>query len=904
MHTHPRKAIFSRDTLFLLAAPLVTALFLLFFYAGADFYPFGEHTISWCDMNQQVVPLLLNFKDILSGQGSLLYSFQNAGGMNFWGVFFFFLASPFSLLTLFVPKSHMLLFMNILALLKLSTCALTATLYFLRSRHRISPSLAFLFGLFYAFCGYGLLFYQNIIWLDMMYLFPLLLLSFERLIYQKKCLPYIAVLSAMMVVNYYISYMIVLFTLLYFGIVSLGLTGERRKETAIRFLSASFIAALLTAVVWLPCFLQYLSSGRDINMLTSVAQAGFFTPLETTLPILFPSACVLTIMFYGLLHAPLKTRLLRSYFLLFLCMLLPVLLEPINKMWHTGNYQAFPVRYGFITIFMAMTVAASFLDDLPKSKPLSKSKSTALCLSILFLIAGYGLFIHAYLNTHMETLAHYSHTLWGDSESFKGLLILFLLSAFLYFLLYRSLYKRWLTVRLFTVLCTVLFFIDAYSGVSVYMLSADYSGHQQTFSNIIDLANFKPEKEQQGEFYRVKLRQKYFDVNLVGALGYPSFSHYTSLTSQDYMFAMKKLGYSSYWMEVGGYGGTLLSDAVLSAAYEIHWNDAEPSLYHNQAYSISALPTALSLGIPTTESLADTNQLDDLTRLEIQELLFAKLFPSLPSPLISYPYEKAELISCRISQDSYQQYQLEKISSELSGHIYYEIPVEEAQTLYFDCFDRLSNQLTEHINDSFQISVNGTILETDYPSRQNNGLLCLGTFENETVLIDIELLQSVTCRSFGLFGIQQAPLLDALCQKQSLHLTSADRCLSGDTQTSADQTIFLSIPYDKGWSLQIDGEKAVLSKAFMGFSSFFLPAGEHHIEMRYTPPGFTLGLLASILGLVLALFFLFRPAAKEQLFSSAIMQKTAAYCVRLLFLFVILFIYVLPLFLNLLEKVS
>ena len=167
------------DWPYLTAAPLLTAVFLLLFYALAGYYPFGSGAISWCDMDQQVIPLLLNFKDILSGEGSALYSLQNAGGMNFWGVFFFFIASPFSLLTLLVPKSQMLLFMNILVLLKLATCAFTATLYFLRTKHRLTPEIAVLFGLFYAFSGYGLLFYQNIIWLDMMYLFPLLLLSFS-----------------------------------------------------------------------------------------------------------------------------------------------------------------------------------------------------------------------------------------------------------------------------------------------------------------------------------------------------------------------------------------------------------------------------------------------------------------------------------------------------------------------------------------------------------------------------------------------------------------------------------------------------------------------------------------------------------------------------------------------------
>lgn len=905
---HQTKSHFlTQNTIFLLAAPLVTALFLLCFYAAKDFYPFGNHTVSWCDMNQQVVPLLLNFKDIFSGHGSMLYSFQNAGGMNFWGVFFFFIASPFSFLTLFVPKSNMLLFMNILVLLKLSACAFTAALYFLRSQHRIRPSFAFLFGVFYAFCGYGLLFYQNIIWLDMMYLLPLLLLSFERLLYQKKCFPYILTLSAMMVVNYYISYMVVLFTLLYFGIVLLHFTGKGRQDGAIRFLASSFIAALLTAVIWLPCFLQYLSSGRDISMLASVASADFFTPLETTLPILFPSACCLVIMIYGLLHSPLERGWLRSYVLLFLCLLLPILLEPINKMWHTGNYQGFPVRYGFITLFMAMIVAASFLSESAEDHPVRRPRSRTRYFSfftLCILIILYGVFSHAYLDQQMEVLSHYTQTLWGNLESFKGLLILFLLSAGLYLLLYRSLHKHLLNTRTFTILCLLLCFFEAYSGVSVYMLSADYNGHQQTFASIMDLSNFTPQEDSDHSFYRVKLRQKYFDVNLVGGLGFPSLSHYTSLTSQDYMFAMKKLGYSSYWMEVGGYGGTILSDSVLSNAYEIHWNDQAPSLYHNEDYSISVLPSALSLGIPTTQALDDTNELENLTRLEIQELLFNKLFPNHPSPFISYSYEQAQLLSCSITQDAYQQYQLELTNREIPGHIYYEIPVQETQTLYFDCFDRLSNQLTEHINDSFQISVNGISIEDHYPSRQSNGLICLGTFENETVIVDIELLQSVTCRSFGLFGIRQNELLNAVNEKSSLHLKAQNRSVWGQAQADIQQTVFLSIPYDSGWTLKIDGKTAPLSRAFMGFSSFTLPAGTHSIEMKYTPPGFIPGALLTLLGAITGIFFLLKPSVKNRLLASSFLRKVASYCVQLLLLLVILFIYVLPLVLNLLEKIS
>jgi hypothetical protein len=44
-------------------------------------------------------------------------------------------------------------------------------------------------------------------------------------------------------------------------------------------------------------------------------------------------------------------------------------------------------------------------------------------------------------------------------------------------------------------------------------------------------------------YYRTKTEKKYIHVNMVGGLGYNSLAHYTSLTNEEYMFAMKKLGY-------------------------------------------------------------------------------------------------------------------------------------------------------------------------------------------------------------------------------------------------------------------------------------------------------------------------------------------------------------------------
>ena len=92
----------------LLIAPVITLIITGVFFAVYSIFPFGKNTISWCDMNQQTIPLLMDFKDILDGKSGIFYSTANAGGMNFWGVFLFFLASPLYLTVKFVTDSHVL----------------------------------------------------------------------------------------------------------------------------------------------------------------------------------------------------------------------------------------------------------------------------------------------------------------------------------------------------------------------------------------------------------------------------------------------------------------------------------------------------------------------------------------------------------------------------------------------------------------------------------------------------------------------------------------------------------------------------------------------------------------------------------------------------------------------------
>ena len=174
--TKPVKKYFS-----LFLPPLLTLAVMLYVFKSYNMYPFGQGSIAWCDMNQQGIPLLMDFKDMLSGKDNLFFSMNNAGGMSFWGVFCFFLSNPFSLLSVFVPKEEIIYFVNIMVILKLTLCSFTAAIYFRCCKKPANGEITVSLSLMYALCGYGMLFYQNIMWLDVMYLFPILMIGLEKL---------------------------------------------------------------------------------------------------------------------------------------------------------------------------------------------------------------------------------------------------------------------------------------------------------------------------------------------------------------------------------------------------------------------------------------------------------------------------------------------------------------------------------------------------------------------------------------------------------------------------------------------------------------------------------------------------------------------------------------------------
>ncbi len=67
---------------------------------------------------------------------------------------------------------------------------------------------------------------------------------------------------------------------------------------------------------------------------------------------------------------------------------------------------------------------------------------------------------------------------------------------------------------------------------------------------------------------------------------------------------------------------------------------------------------------------------------------------------------------------------------------------------------------------------------------------------------------------------------------------------------NANQLVFTSIPYDKGWKAYVDGQQVQPQKVMDSLMAIEMNAGNHHIELKYTPPGFALGMVISVISVV------------------------------------------------------
>ena len=890
-----RKNIVRYAALPLLTGAVTLSLYLIC-YALYGLFPCGENTIVWCDMEQQAVPLLVQLRQIVRSGESIRYTVLDAGGMQFYGVFFFFLSNPFSLLALAtdIPADQLV---GLLVILKLALSAGTAALWLRFRVPMLRGGMQVLLGVMYGCCGYGLFYYQNLMWLDVMAMLPLLMIAMRYLLKREKALPYFLALSLTMLLCFYLCYMVVLFVLIYMTVsVRFTVRRERRGAVALRFWLASLLAACATAFVWLPSFLQVRHSARTGSLLQTLVSTPLLHGIADKVTLLCCSALCITVMPLLLRKKRRRTNVGKRDLALFGLLGTAFLLDPVNEMWHTGSYQAFPMRWGMIPVLLLLTVAAQELTGIERHhRPLHDRRSRIIAAAVLILLpavmGGICLLLHRNLR---GLLVSYSHTLWVSLINFQIALVLALLFAMSYGMVLHQYHARRMSARLCTVGCALLFlcefpmYFDLYPGESA---NAD-----PLYSQTMAAQDAVPEH---GALDRIRLTRKYAHANMLGALGMPTLAHYTSLTREDFLYGVKRFGYSSYWMEVTSTGGTVLSDMLWNVRYQLGqtpdfpswtervWTDDNRLL--SAAESRLTLPTALC----TDAEPQELAELPAGSRGGVQQVLAERM---LGAEDLLTEYSPERMSGVALTQEPDGSFTCSRTEEEGLCEIVYLFRVNGHQALYFDLYSQTGTELRNPRYGAVTVMTERRIAAEDYPGKQNNGLVYLGEAEDSLFMVRVRVHHDFACESFGVFGIDIDRLEEAAAAAQGTELSYRRGCYTAHCETNAPKTLVLSVAYDEGFTAEVNGKPAEVCRVNGCQTAVRIPAGQSTVTLRFHVQGLRAALLLALGGAVLALaLYLLR----RRIAASELPARCAERLMQGLWFAIIFFIYCMPILLSL-----
>ncbi|MDR1765693.1 MAG: YfhO family protein [Lachnospiraceae bacterium] len=796
------------------AAFLVPVFIMIVIFIQRGIFPFGDASFLRIDMYHQYAPFVAEFRHKLTTGASLLYSWDVGMGVNFSALYAYYLASPLNWLIVLCPKAYVLEFMTYQVVLKTGLCGLTFAYYLRKHCKTMDFGVAF-FGVFYAMSGYMAAYNWNIMWLDCIVLFPIIMLGLERLVKKGRCTLYCLTLAVSIASNYYISIMICMFMVIYFIallVLSKGKSYLEYERNILHFSVFSLLAGGLAAVVLLP----------EIYALQATASANFQFP--KTVQVYFSmidmfarhlanstselgldhwpnvycgmAVFLFVVLYYGSSRIRLKEKVVYSVLLIFF--LASFSINVLNFIWHGLHYpNSLPARQSFIYIFLVLFVcyrAYMYLDD-----ALQRHIVVAFWVSIGFVL-----------------LAQTSVV--QDQAPFWAYYV-----AMVFLMLYAGLLILYKQGRLSkTVLLTLaLILVITETGVNMAVTSittVTRSAYMADADDVRKLVATLPE----GEFYRIdKTDFKAKDES--AWINYPSLSLFSSTADAGVTEFFKRIGCEGNTNAYAITGSTPLVDMLFSARYALYPTNAE--VFPDTSGGYYRL-----LGIE-----------GDVAMYE-RTLTLPVAFG------VAQDFEK------RWKRDWYNPVTSQNALCELLGvdpvlrevagdnangsfHMYAEAPGD----YYLHVANRDIEDLTvirvkpdgeERSRKAWEFVSRGYLIEIE------------GVEAGEEVRIEIGGDQSEANPRIIAYRFVQGALnavYDKLNGDPMVVTEFKDTKITGAMVARGDLTVFTSIPYDKGWEVRVDGEKVATKTIFNAFLSFPVKAGQHIITFSYMPPGLILG---------------------------------------------------------------
>ena len=844
---------------------IVISAVVLIAYMMNGIYPFGDASIARGDMVQQTIPSEMYYVwDILHGKASPFFTWNSALGMNISGATSLgALLSPLNLFLYFSTRDNLVYFVNIFMILKMISIAFA--MYFYLKKYDVKNRIPVIGGILYAFGAASLVHFQIMLVMDVAFLLPLIMIGVDRIFSKKGCKFFLFMLALCMIVNVYTGGMILIFLFLTCGMrLFFDVKEKEEKRRCALWLGVSVaVALLLSAVVTIPALISVAESSRSgdgdlLNIYTTVLQSKWSanewkTVERMVINIALPCAAILFFFLFGKKKRKEMIKSQRSRIFVLGLMFVSVLVSGIELLWHGGSRACWPVRFVFIISFALIDLAVSMYEA---NKDCMESVTDSGRKRIYIWIAGG---VAAFFS---GWVFYKIYDIYTQSDSFAQLqdgflcILLEILFIGVYLCVLKSKVKGIALIFLCVEMtCTsIISFAPNKDNVSVF--SAEYLEAANNVAKSLDT-----ELE---DFERIKnmdYKVDHIEYSLV--LGEEAISNYWHVLSPSLQPAFSALGYSINWTQLLDTGGTIFTDTLFQMKYSLSQRELSDELYdYCQDVDYDEEET---MGLYKNKF-----ELPFAINTDISELTFSgEKFATQNSLFAAVTGSNEQLI--------------EDVSAMVNNDYWGMEVGNEKKLLYFYGTNTSDNPISISVNGNpVTIPSSSSTENQQYPADFGNGLIFLGCFQNEQVIVQF-FGGSVSDIHLGLLDYTTFVNGIELVKNQNPKITSLKQGKSSVTlelEQVSKENIFLPISYDDGWNCKVNGEKVTVNN-MDGMLLIPVESGKNRIELKYVAPGQKTGAVISLCALlVLAAFIL---ATRKKVLKSEKAEEVAGYAAYVVF---------------------
>ena len=805
--------------------------------------PFGGKCLVVVDGVHQYLPFFSDYQEKLKTLDTLQYTMDVGLGNNFVSLWSYYLSSPFNLIILLCAKSHLPMALNLIISAKIILASLTFAYFLMHvGKHpRKNPGII-AFSLFYAFSSYVVGYYWNLMWLDCIFIFPIIILGMEKMYTKNDSRMYMLALLYSFVCNYYISFMICLFLVLWF--FTLHFKGVKDFFVkGIRFAIASLTTALMSAVVLIPAYMGIMTTASADFGLPEWNFYGTFA--DTLRSHLFCSevmtnqvgdagtnlycgifTILLAFMFFCMRKISLEKKV--KYGILLAIFIVSFNNELLNYIWHGfHNQYGIPNRFAFLYIFLLLIMAYEVY---------LKRKQIRLYMIIVGYMLSMMFVIFCYYNAE-TTYANRTYILTAC------LLTVYLVLFTLYI---KVPAKRVLFEYLLVFVAIVEMAANGLFGFG-QVGSSDpeyYYGDTDTFETLKSRV-----EENDPSLYRSDILEPilvdeatWYNLKSVGIFG--------STVRGELVDIMGKLGFYTGANEYLYYGATPVTNALLGVKY-VYTRDGDfvnlDMDHYDQEGNISVYKnnSVLPIGYMAKEDILDYDT-EDNGPFTVQNELCGALSGVEPIFVSIYDDMQLETYGTNVNVELSEGFNANYTNGSASARADMIFTIPRDMDLYVNC--RGSNV------HKIALLIDGNEVAFD---RYQGQIFRVGNVKAgqmvdvQFVLNDGEDMSgSIYCYPMEFLPDQFDQFYDAMADETLTVTKYKDTKIEGSIHVKEDGIFMTSIPYDDGWTIYANGEKLDSLVVLEGFLGAELPAGDYDIKLVYHCPGLFKGFVATLLGII------------------------------------------------------